>query len=574
MSAISRPPGRATAAPAGLVLPAAWSVALALLMLGPALGWGYVLSYDMVWVPDLALRPDALGLGTGLPRAVPSDAVVAVLDEVVPAVLLQKVVLVGALAGGGLGVAALLADAPLAARLAGVSVYQWNPFVVERLLIGHWPVLVCYALLPWIVLHARRVRADGVVPPVLWLLLALGSLSASAGLVTAVTLLAVATTRAGRASNVRLGLGLLAANAPWVVAGLLHASVAVTDPDGARLFALARVELLPAPLTALGLGGIWNGEVVLPSRDTAAAPLALAVLVALALLGVRRWGRETDRRERWGLGLMWLLGWLAAVLTWAAPGLVAWVGAELPGGGLLRDGARLLALCALPTALVTARGAQVVVDRVPAGLPRAVAAATFALLPVTFLPDAALGAAGRLQAVDYPSGYAEVRSLVDAEEQAGDVLVLPFASYREPAWNGDRKVLDPMGRFLTRTTVTSDELWVSDVRLTGEDPRVLEVGDALAAATPTARAADLAALGIALVVVDEEQAALAPEPLVPAVTGRGTSLDGFTVVRLEGPVSEAVTDVSWRASMSLAWAAYLGTLVLSVGFAVRSRRRR
>src|SRR4029453_11632920 len=56
-----------------------WAVALAVLMLGPALGPGYLLSYDMVWVPDLALRSDFLGLGSALPRAVPSDAVVAAL---------------------------------------------------------------------------------------------------------------------------------------------------------------------------------------------------------------------------------------------------------------------------------------------------------------------------------------------------------------------------------------------------------------------------------------------------------------------------------------------------------------
>ena len=75
----------------------------AVLLLGPALGRGYVLSYDMVWVPDLALRPDVLGVGSGLPRAVPSDAVVAVLDEVVPGMLLQKLVLLGALVGAGSG---------------------------------------------------------------------------------------------------------------------------------------------------------------------------------------------------------------------------------------------------------------------------------------------------------------------------------------------------------------------------------------------------------------------------------------------------------------------------------------
>ena len=82
-------------------VPAVWSLALALLLLGPALAPGYVLTYDMVWVPDLALRSDFLGLGSGLPRAVPSDAVVAILDEVVPGMLLQKLVLVGSLVAAG-----------------------------------------------------------------------------------------------------------------------------------------------------------------------------------------------------------------------------------------------------------------------------------------------------------------------------------------------------------------------------------------------------------------------------------------------------------------------------------------
>ena len=99
----------------------AWAVALGVLLLGPALGLGYVLSYDMVWVPDLALRPEFLGLGSGLPRAVPSDALVAVLDEVVPGMLLQKAVLLGSLVAAGLGASRLAPAASLVARLAAVS---------------------------------------------------------------------------------------------------------------------------------------------------------------------------------------------------------------------------------------------------------------------------------------------------------------------------------------------------------------------------------------------------------------------------------------------------------------------
>ena len=155
-------------------VPAAWALVLAVLVLGPALGAGYLLTYDMVWVPDLALRPDFLGAGTALPRAVPSDAVVAVLDEVVPGMLLQKVVLLGALVLGGLG-AATLGDRSLPARLAATSVYVWSPFVVERLWIGHWPLLLCWAVLPWLVREGARLRTDPRVGAVLPLLLVAGS---------------------------------------------------------------------------------------------------------------------------------------------------------------------------------------------------------------------------------------------------------------------------------------------------------------------------------------------------------------------------------------------------------------
>ena len=129
-----------------LLVPA-WSVGLAVLLLGPALAPGFVLSYDMVWVPHLAMRTQLLGAGSGYPRAVPSDAVVSVLDHVVPGMVLQKLVLLGALLLVGQGVLRLVGPS-LTARLVAVSVAVWNPFVAERLWIGHWPILLCWAVLP------------------------------------------------------------------------------------------------------------------------------------------------------------------------------------------------------------------------------------------------------------------------------------------------------------------------------------------------------------------------------------------------------------------------------------------
>ena len=45
-------------------------------------------------------------------------------------------------------------------RLAAVTLYGWNALVAERLLMGAWPLLVGYAVLPWLLAAARRILTD------------------------------------------------------------------------------------------------------------------------------------------------------------------------------------------------------------------------------------------------------------------------------------------------------------------------------------------------------------------------------------------------------------------------------
>lgn len=551
-------------------LPRAWSLALALLLLGPALGPGYVLSHDMVWVPDLAMRGDFWGLGTGLPRAVPSDAVVALLDEVVPGMLLQKFMLVAALAGAGWG-AALLVPYSLAARLVAVSVYVWNPFVTERLLIGHWPVLVGYALLPWVALAARRWRDEGAFPVALLVLVPVGSLSASAGVATAVTLMAFGWSRSrSRPRALASSCLVLAANAPWLAAGLLHAPAATTDPAGAGVFALSGTDALPAPLAALGLGGIWNSEVVLPSSGGVLGWAWLAFVTGLAALGVRAWWGGTARRDTTGYLVCWGIGYGLAVLTWVAPGAMQALVSQVPGGGLLRDGARALALCAPLVAVLAAFGAEVVTRWVPSGggLARTVAGA-LVLLPITVMPDALLGLSGRLEPAHYPGAYDDARAAVTEDRGDGDVLALPLTSYRQPDWNHGRKVLDPVGRYLVPDYVASDDLVVSGTDVGGEDPRVRQVIEDLAEDSPHDRAERLAGHGIGFVVVDRTAPGTSP-----GVAGRRLlSTDELTVVALDAPRPRAAP-VGWVVVMVVAWTAFAGLLLLGAVANVRAGWRR
>ncbi|HZB49699.1 MAG TPA: hypothetical protein VE547_11460, partial [Mycobacteriales bacterium] len=139
------------------------ALVVALLVTGPALAPGFVLLRDMVFVPRQDLDLDALGLGGGLPRAVPVDGVMALLTAVVPGDLVQKAVLLAAVYVAVLGAARLVPPGPDGRRgLAGIVaglVYGWSPYVAERLLIGHWTLLLAYAALPWIARAALRLRA-------------------------------------------------------------------------------------------------------------------------------------------------------------------------------------------------------------------------------------------------------------------------------------------------------------------------------------------------------------------------------------------------------------------------------
>ncbi len=563
----------------------AWSLLLAVLLLGPALAPGFVLAHDMVWVPDLALRADALGTGSGLPRAVPSDAVVAVLDEVVPGMLLQKLVLLASLVVGGIGAARLAPPGSLVGALAAVTLWQWNPLVAERLGLGHWPVLLGYAALPWLVGAARRWRTEGRMPMVLPLLVVVASLSASAGLATAAVLLVLATRR-DPAQVARVAAVAVLANAPWLVAGLLHAGAALSDPAGAAVFALADEGSLPGPLAALGLGGAWNSQVLPGSRTGPAAWVSTGLVVLVVAAGWRGWWRRLGAREAGGLLVLWLLGWGTAVLTWAAPDAVGAVAAAVPGAGVVRDGARVLVLCAPLLVGAAAQGVTDVRARVAGSWPgpvpppaRVVLAGVLVVWPVTLMPDVAWGLGGTpgggLRAVSYPASYEQAREAV-AAAGPGDVLVLPLSSFRAPAWNGGRTVLDPVGRYLGRDHVASDELVVSGAVVAGEDPRARQARTALAGADPESRAAALAELGIGVVVRDRTAPGGDDAGAVEVAGRRLLAADDLVVTEVAG-ARERPAPRGWVVAMAVAWGGWLLLLtapLLRAGRRLRAARHR
>jgi hypothetical protein len=482
-------------------LPIVIPVASALLFIGPALRPGYILTYDMVFVPRQPITAELFGLGTSTPRAVPSQLAVAMGSHVIAADWLQKLVLVGGLTLGGVG-AARLAPVGLVGRTAAGLAYLWSPYIGQRLILGQWPMLLVFASLPWMVRACAGVRAgtNGAWPRLL-LWTALCCLAGAPGWIVAVLIVTLGVLlRAGpgqRVSARDVGLtaaGLTVFALPWAVPALLRPVGLTTDRAAAAVFAARADTALGTVGSLLAGGGGWNAQANPAGRGGLLYAVGAVLVLLVAALGVARLGFAS-------MPGLWVSALLALGLTIGSA--VPWIRdvfAGLLAGGLLRDAPRYL----LPWILAVAVGFGAGVDWMRKQHRLRELALLAALVPVALLPSLAWGVGARLHAIRYPAEMAQVYRIVSAEP--GAVLVAPLTTYRAFPWNGSRTSLDPYPRLFDQRVVYASDLSVGVgdriVVIRGDDPMAARIQRELRSGTT---ASVLAREGIHTVVVTAAQ---------------------------------------------------------------------
>jgi hypothetical protein len=516
---------------------------LAVVALGPLLlHRGFALRGDMVFVPHQPWKDAWLGWDGATARFVPGDAVLSVATSVVPGDLLQKALLLGTFVLAGTGAGLLVRRHGFVARSAAVVVMCWNPWVAERLLIGQWGVVVGYAALPWVVLAAGQVRDDvrrGLPALVCWLgFTALWSPpSALAGALTA---LCVVVVRPRVVSIVAVLVVAVLVSLPWLVPSLLSAGR--VDAAGAQFEVFsARGEsgagLLPS---VLSLGGIWKSSVVPDERTLVPVVLLSCLTTVVAAFGWRlEVAQASPRRRATGAGLALLASVsLALVVLPAVPVLTEALDSAtrtVPALAILRDSHRFLG----PAVLVLLPGVAAATAWLWERRPRAEAVRVLAVLlavwPALCLPSMAWGLRGALDPVTYPGEWFAVAELLEAGQDPGAVIVLPWhGGYRGYPWNEHRAMLDPAPRFFAGDVLIDDRLYVGDTVLSNEDARLADVTAALAEDDPEVA---LRRLGVTRVLVEKRNLVLADE--VPRGTvqhdGRHLQLVGL------GPATGSVT---------------------------------
>lgn len=552
------------------LLPVAVAAVATLLVLGPVLGQGIALSYDLAWSPDPRWTPFTLGIGTPAPRAVPGDAAVVALGLVVGAPAAQVLVLGGLLLLAGTGAARLAAVALPASRVLAPSVAAlagiWNPFVHERLVVGQWTVLLGYAATPHLVLLARRARAE--TPAGRLLAAAVVGCGAGGANTLLLALLAVVPVvllprPAWRALAWTMPAALGVA-AVWVVPALAA---------GVRSGAAGAAAFGPRPDTPLGTlvslisgGGFWNPATHPPERMSTLVALG-ATAAALAGLGAAIAGLR-----RGGAVLLTAPAAVGALLVGVSAldpgGLWTTVVTSAPGGGLLRDSQKLVA----PMVVLAAAGSGVLVGHLARrGAPGVATAVVLSCLPVLTLPGLAWGAGGRLRAVEVPSDVRSTATRLSALPP-GRVGVLPWSQYRRYGWNGGRTSLTLVPRMVDQQVLVDDALPLSSGSVPGEDPAAARVTAAIQGGRSPLEA--LEAEGVRYLVV-ERAAGPGAEVAIPASSE--VLVDGPDVlvmdlrpgapdapVRLDSPAL-----VAWWLSLATAAAA-----VLLAGHAALAKARR
>ncbi len=540
----------------------AYALALALVVTAPLLAPGHLLLRDAVSTPRSYLSDAALGLSEAAPRALPQDFAVALASHVLDGGVVVKALLVAGLWLAGWGAArlaaALVPEAGVPGQCVAVTIAVWNPYVAERLLQGHWSLLVGYGCLPWVATAMLRLRmsssASAVSALVFWTALA-GLTPTGLMLAAAVALACVFAPDGGRprwlCASVGLGAAVLAA-LPWLVAAAVSGTLSSSQAAGVSVFA-ARAEPGLGTLGSLAsLGGIWNAEAVPSSRTT-----LFAVVSAVVLLSVVVAGLPVALRRPAAVPLLILAA--VAVLVPAAmatgPG-VAVVEATvrtLPGLGVVRDAQKWVAL-AVPGYAVAGAAAVVTLRR---WMPGAATALVCCAALLATLPDLAWGVGGKVTAVHYPPGWAAAAAVINADPRP--VAVLPADGMRRFAWAGPAPVLDPLPRWVRADVLTTGDLTVSGQTVPGEGGRARGVQELLLAGADREA---LARAGVGWVVVESGGGTAS---LSLPVAYRDADL---TVYRVGGEHPEA----SHRALLIAAHLVWLTMLVLGAAGTLRFRR--
>jgi len=538
-------------------LPAWWpwgvGLLLGLVVLGPGLAGGSMLSLDLLVTPDIPVPNGMYGLGPALSQRVPLFAVLGLSSAVVGGPVTTKVLIVAFIATGFAGAARLVrvvapAGIPVgvAGQLAAGLLWAGGPYALTRVGVGHINLVWVVAILPWVL--PRLCRPADHIPSTYLAALALAIGGPGGGTLGVAAALVALVVQPRPRRFVRPIAAVALPQLVWVLptAFLLWAGAGVTGANGFT----TRVDGIAGWPAVVAGDGFWRADYQVGATGAVGALAGIAIGV-LAVAGcvriVRSWG--------WGSwpGAATVVAVTGLVLAFASavPGVRSGYEAlsELPFGAPLRESQRFAALWLVWAGPAVVVGAVALAQAAAARAPGARRAATAVAAAVPLVVALALsvpgwwGIDGRLDPVEYPAGWAAVREAIGG--RPGTVVALPWLEYPQLSFADGRQAFNPMPDYLGGDVISSFDPLLQDGGEVHQEQvdRRAEAVDALVVRAKAGEpvAAELADLGVRWVVLAHERGAeafagLERDPgLEPVLTGPEADL--YEVRAWSGPAT-------------------------------------
>ena len=460
---------------------------LSLAILGPLLLPGYTLTLDMIFTPDMDFTAQLYGLSESISARTPLLLLIQLVSDIIPAWLVQTVILFLIFFLAGLGAHKLIPFKGAGSYFAGL-LYMINPFIYVRFMAGLWPLLAAYALIPFAVKAFLELQEKGGMKNAIKLTL----LSTLVGvmlvhglflllfvfLVIFVVKLIKERKNKTQLRQVSKYVGISAAiflvlNVYWLIP--------VLTAGTARLEQIGQADiLLFAPKAAGGVGvafalasmhGFWNPGWIYASNFIPFWPVLFIFILFLAVYGFL--SVLKDKKVRWvGISLAFagIIGFVFAVgasLNLTRPAF-EWFFDNLVFVRGFRDSHKFVALLCLSYAYLGGLGVEalsVAFRQRRKRLLRLVANLFIILvfLVPLFYSFPIFSSWGQLKATDYPEEWHEVNEYLNQDDDDFNVLFLPWHLYMDYSWlpNSNKRLANPAQQFFDKPTIRGDNLEIA-----------------------------------------------------------------------------------------------------------------
>lgn len=484
---------------------------ISLLVLLPLLLPGFILSLDMVFVPDPQF-PESVS------NTYPFECLLWLLGLILPGDILQKIILLSILVFSGVGMHLLIRQLrPLSlpnrfwtiACWAGGIFYMINPFIYSRFMAGQWLFLLGYALLPFfvrslIILIAQPTMRRGIITGLIATIITCLSIH-HIGILAIATLACICIpffrrrpaivkplVKAGAAG---IGIFVLLSSF-WLIPSLVGSSdmssVSTFDKSHHEAFATDGGNLLGRIANVIRLQGFWAESQQLFALPQTVIPgwgILFGIMWIIIIAGaVFAWKKSHTAA---GIGIAFIVIGIALSVT----PLIQEASRIFPLLGGYREPHKFASLITFGFAILFAFGVARILTKVrwPAYW-----SAALLCLPLLLASTMLWGFAGQLSPKHYPQQWHEMNSKL-----TGTTLFLPWHQYASFSFS-DRIIATPAEKFFTAPVLASNDPEFNDISPTDPDKKRQEIS-MLLKSRPNDISARLRTLGITNVLLAKEQ---------------------------------------------------------------------